>query len=243
MRSRHVHAAGERFHVLEAGDGAPCVLVHGIGVASRYLLPLARELAARRRVLVPELPGWGASSRPRGVPGISALGDYLAALLEAERFEGVPLVANSLGCQIVVDLGARRPELVDSLVLVGPTIDPAYRSWLRHTTRLLVDCAREPPSLIAIIARDYIVFGPRRFVATARAALRDRLEAKLPMLRQPLLVIRGERDGFVTQAWAERVAELGTGRLAAVPGAAHAAHYSHPRVVARLVEEFHDRGR
>src|SRR5215217_647908 len=45
---------------------APVVLVHGLGLSSRYLAPLGRRLAALgHRVLAPDLPGFGRSPKPR----------------------------------------------------------------------------------------------------------------------------------------------------------------------------------
>ncbi len=55
----------------------------------------------------------------------------------------------------------------------------------------------------------------------------------------PALVIRGERDRIVSQAWAERVAAaLPAGRLEVVRGSPHATHWAAAGEVARLVEEF-----
>ncbi len=46
----------------------------------------------------------------------------------------------------------------------------------------------------------------------------------------PVLVVRGTRDRIVPQAWAERAARLlPRGRLAVIPGAAHAVNFSYPR--------------
>lgn len=220
------------------GAGDPIVCVHGIGVSSRYFVPLARALGRERRVLVPDLPGFGRSPKPPRVLGISELADALREFLDAEALERVPLVANSMGCQIVLDLAVRSPERVSSLVLVGPTVDPYRRSVRQQVPRFVLDSVREPPSLLAIVALDYAIFGPLRFVATARAALRDRPEEKLPHVDVPTLVVRGERDGFVSQRWCEDAARLlPRGRLAVVPGVAHAAHYAAPERVAALVRE------
>jgi pimeloyl-ACP methyl ester carboxylesterase len=220
------------------GAGETIVCVHGIGVSSRYFVPLARELAHDHRVLVPDLPGYGRTPKPPRALGISELADALREFLDGEGLDRVPLVANSMGCQIVVDLTVRTPDRVASLVLVGPTVDPYWRSVRQQVPRFALDCIREPPSLLAIIALDYAIFGPRRFVATARSALRDRPEDKLPHVRAPTLVVRGERDGFVSQRWCDDAARLlPHGRLAVVPGVAHAAHYAAPGRVAALVRE------
>jgi pimeloyl-ACP methyl ester carboxylesterase len=219
------------------GSGPPLVCVHGLAVSSRYFVPLAQRLAARHRVVVPDLPGYGKSPTPPEALGIEALADALTAWLDLLDVERAPLVANSLGCQVAVDLGVRRPDRVSALVLLGPTMDPAAPTLAAQAWNLARDVVRESPVLNLVQARDYLRMGPRRILATARYGLDDRFEAKLARLEQPALVIRGEHDRICSQPWAERVAELARGRLAVVPGAAHVAHWSAPDVVARLVEE------
>jgi pimeloyl-ACP methyl ester carboxylesterase len=56
------------------------------------------------------------------------------------------------------------------------------------------------------------------------------VERQLPRVAAPVLVVRGTRDRIVPQAWAERAARLlPRGRLAVIPGAAHAVNFSYPR--------------
>jgi pimeloyl-ACP methyl ester carboxylesterase len=224
--------------VSEAGAGEPVVLVHGFGVSGTYMLPLARALGDRYSVLVPDLPGHGRSERPAEPLGIGGLAEALASCLDALGLERPALVANSLGCQVVTELAVRRPQRTGPLVLIGPTIDPERRQARRQVLAAVRDLAREPLSLLAVTAHDDAVMGPRALLATVRAAFADRIEERLPLIEQPVLVVRGERDPFVTADWAERaVALLRDGRLAVVPGAPHAVHYSRPDVVARLVAE------
>jgi pimeloyl-ACP methyl ester carboxylesterase len=225
-----------------AGDGPPVVLVHGLAVSSRYFVPLGRRLRPRFRVIAPDLPGYGSSPTPPSPLDVPQLADALLDWLDLLEVERAPLVGNSLGCQIAVDLAARRPERVERLVLVGPTMDPAAPTIPRQALRLARDVVRESPLLNLTQARDYARMGPRRILASARFALADPLEQKLARVEAPALVVRGARDPIVPQAWAERVAALlPRGRLAVLPGAAHAAHWSAADAVARLVEEADDR--
>jgi 2-hydroxy-6-oxonona-2,4-dienedioate hydrolase len=213
--------------------------VHGIGVSSRYFEPLADALASDHRVVVPDLPGWGRSPKPVRTLSLVELADALLAFMDDEGLERVPLVANSLGSQIVVELAVRHPDRVRALVLVGPTVDPRWRSALLQTRSFVLDSVREPLSLWWIIATDYARMGPLRFARTARHALRQPIEELLPRVGAPTLVVRGEHDAFSSQAWCERAAELlPRGSLAVVDGAAHAAHYSAPVRVAGLVRSF-----
>jgi pimeloyl-ACP methyl ester carboxylesterase len=232
--------AGIRVQVRRAGRGAPVVLVHGLGVSSTYFGPLAGLLARRTRVVAPDLPGWGGSQRPAAPLDIPSAAAVLAEIILAEqKTVGSTLVANSFGCQVAIELARSWPGLVRALVLISPTVDPRYRRWARQAETLMVDWMREPPALWPIIARDYRRMGPRGLVATAAFALRDRPETKLPEITAPLLVLRGERDATTTSAWARRCAQLATnGSFAPIPGAAHAAHFSHPRDVAKVVSSF-----
>ena len=67
----------------------------------------------------------------------------------------------------------------------------------------------------------------------------DRPEDKLPRIAAPVLVIHGDRDAITTSDWAKSCARLAPdGRYVPIRGAAHAAHFSHPQQVARLVLSF-----
>jgi 2-hydroxy-6-oxonona-2,4-dienedioate hydrolase len=199
------------------------IFVHGLGVSPRYFEPLQAELPDAE---APDL---------RPLTTLSALAD---ALEEAVGDGLATLLGNSFGCQVIAELALRRPELVEGVVFVGPTVDRRRRSWASQVTRLAVDATREPPRLVALAVRDYLETGPIRTFRMAREALEDRLERKLPGFPAPLLVVRGERDALCPEDWTAEVARLARGRLAVIRGAAHAAHYSHPRELAELVRAF-----
>jgi len=220
------------------GDGSPVVLLHGYGVSGTYMLPLARRLATSHRVLVPDLPGQGKSDPRPGLRTVRELADAFGEWLEAAALDAPAVVANSLGCQVATELAVRAPDRLGPLVLVGPTVDPARRRGRHQLFAALRDSAREPLQLVAIAAADDLGVGLRRLVATARAALDDRIEDRLPLVEQPAVVVRGGADEFVSAAWAEQVASLlPDGRLVVVPGEPHAVHFTHPAAVARIVRE------
>ena len=236
VTSRSIDVDGLRVYVSEAGAGEPVVLVHGFGVSGRYMLPLARALGERYSAFVPDLPGHGRSERPPEPLGIRGLAEALAACLDALGLERPALVANSLGCQVVTELAVRRPQRVGPLVLIGPTIDPERRQARRQVLSAVRDLTREPLSLLAVTAHDDAVMGPRALLATVRAAFADRIEERLPLIKQPALVIRGEKDGFVGETWAKTAAALlPRGQLVVVPRQPHAVHYSRPDLVAGMV--------
>jgi pimeloyl-ACP methyl ester carboxylesterase len=228
-------------HALVGGDeSAPAiVLVHGLSVSHRYMAPLARKLAGDFHVFAPDLPGFGKSESPTRTLGIPQLARSLAAWMDVVGLAHAPLLANSLGCQVVVELAVRESGRADSLVLVGPTIDPNRRRAAAQIGRWLLDATREPPTLPLIIVRDFVACGAIRTLRTFRDALADPVEAKLPRVDVPTLLVRGERDAIVPRDWAEQaVALLPRGQLLEIPGAGHAVNYNAPQELAKVVRDF-----
>jgi pimeloyl-ACP methyl ester carboxylesterase len=216
----------------------PLVLVHGLAVSHRYLMPLAARLAGHHPVHVIDLPGFGLSSDPGRVLDVAQHADHLAAWLEAAGLPPVTVLGNSFGCQVAVDLAVRYPDRVRGLVLVGPTMDPSARTAFRQILRWLRDTAREDPLQLPILARDLRDAGPQRVAGTLAHALRDPIEEKLPLVRVPVLVTRGSSEPIVPMAWAQAATRLlPFGELAVVPGS-HNANYGAADHLAELVLAF-----
>jgi pimeloyl-ACP methyl ester carboxylesterase len=220
-------------------NGTVVVLVHGQIISSLYMVPTAERLASQFRVLAPDLPGFGNSDKPRRVLCVPELADALGAWMNAIGLPRAALVGNSLGCQIAVDLAVRRPELVQALVLAGPTIDRHARTASAQIFRWFRDWPGERPSLALAHLRDFAHAGLRRSLGTFRCTLADRIEDKLPRVQARTLVVRGTRDTIVPQSWAEEVARLlPKGKLILLRGGPHCINYSTPGPFADIVASF-----
>lgn len=117
--------SGYELHYLESGSGFPVVLLHGSGPgASAYsnFKQNAPALAgAGLRVLLPDMIGFGYSSKPSGIDYTldlfcTALRDFLNAL----GIERCALIGNSLGGAIALKTAIDEPRRVDKLVLIAP---------------------------------------------------------------------------------------------------------------------------
>jgi 2-hydroxy-6-oxonona-2,4-dienedioate hydrolase len=233
---------GVRIHARRVLGAAPAgaaevVLLHGLVVSSRYMLPLASQLADRHDVHAPDLPGFGLSPAADIPAQIEPLADVLVTWLAERGLERPHLVANSAGCQIATAADVRHPGSIKSLSLVGPTMDPSAPHAYQQFLRWLRTGRHEPWQLNRIIARDYLDAGPRRALAMAQAALADRIDRRLPEVGVPTLIVRGARDAIVTQRWAETAAAFAGGQLVVIPGA-HALNFSSPIALARELERF-----
>lgn len=217
----------------------PVVLVHGFGMSSAYMTPIARRIAAEYPVFAPDLPGHGRSEKPERTFNVPELADRLRAWMDAVGLRRVAFLANSMGCQVVADLAVRYPERTDRLILLGPTLDPEAHTVRQQLPRLLRAGAAERASLPPLLIADYLKTRPRRLVKELKAMFADRIEEKLPKIEAPAMVVRGERDAVIPQGWAEEVARLlGTDRLVVIPDAGHALNYSAADELMRRIRPF-----
>jgi pimeloyl-ACP methyl ester carboxylesterase len=208
-------------HRVISGTATPCVLLHGLAVSHRYLMPTA-GLLGPRSVYVPDLGGFGLSDKPGTALDVGGHADLIAALLDTLGAAPVALLGNSFGCQVAVDVALRRPDLVAALILVGPTTDPAAATARGQLGRLVRDLLHEDPRQAPILAADIRDAGPRRILQTLRYAVNDHIDAKLPALRVPTLLIRGSLDRVAPQSWLDRAAALTPrARTLTIEGAAH----------------------
>ncbi|HEY3476443.1 MAG TPA: alpha/beta hydrolase [Anaerolineales bacterium] len=239
LHSHWVRVNGWRMHYRAAGRGQRAVvLVHGLTVSGNYLLPTA-ELLDDFAVYVPDLPGFGASEKPQRVLDIAEMAETLRAWMDAVGLQQAYLLGNSLGCHTVAAMAAHHRERVSGTILVSPVGDPGGRSTLRLVMRALNDFAREPRSYWAIMLQDFFKVGLRRTVLTLRSLQQCRLEAWLPQVDVPALVVRGGRDRIVPVSWISQVvALLPQGRVGVIMDAGHVSNFSHPARLAALVRAF-----
>lgn len=225
MASAREFRSGERVVAIRQSGipgGPDYVLVHGLGMAHEYWDGLADTLGTTGTVYALDLPGFGDAPEPPEPLGIRESAELLAGLLVAEGLERSVIIGHSTGAQVAAELAARHPELIDRLVLIGPTVNPRERTLLKQTARFLQDVVLVNPKVLALGLASYAKAGPRWYIANLRPMLAHRIELALPEVDAPTLVIRGEHDRIVPRYWAEEVAALvPTGRYVEVPGRGH----------------------
>lgn len=216
----------KRFDTTGAAPDRDFVLVHGVGMSSRYFHPLAIELAAQGTVWVVDLPGYGASPKPTDAAGHSrevTIADHAAALgrwITAAGIIDPVLVGHSMGCQVVSRLVVDEPQVSDRIVLIAPTINPEARTLYQQSKKLAYDGLLESTPVNFILVTDSVFrAGPRYFLRQLRHLLTDRIEDRLPQVSAKTLVIVGDDDPIVPVEWASLVSRLvQRGRLFVIEG-------------------------
>ena len=219
-------------HVRGEMGRPPIVLVHGIGMSHRYFARLHKLLAQDHSVYSIDLPGFGGLRKPRRDASIEAMAEGLADVIASLVAGPVVLVGHSMGAQWVVETALQREELVSHAVIVGPVTDDRHRTLPAQLRALALDTLRETPSINAIVFTDYLRCGVSWYLTQVRRMLRYPIEERVPRLRVPLLIIRGERDPIAGLEWCRRLRRAGNAVLVAVPGHAHVVQQSAPKAVA-----------
>jgi pimeloyl-ACP methyl ester carboxylesterase len=236
--SRWTGADGARIHALShtVPGGLPVVLLHGLAVSRRYLMPTARALAARRSVVVPDLPGFGRSDKPGRAYDVGRHAEALSEWLDRCGLDRICLVGHSFGAEVAARLAVRRPDVVAALVLAGPTTDPAARTWPRLVTRFAGDVLVEQPWQTALLAEGIAAARPWRVAATVSHSLRYVIEEDLVRLPVAPLVVGGRLDPITPLPWRAEVAALSGGTAVSVSEAAHNVLTTAPRRSAALID-------
>ncbi len=119
-------AAGDgRLAYALLGLGPEVVLVHGLGGSHLNWMCVAPLLAERRRVIVPDLPGFGLSPR-QGRVTLARAREALLRLIDDVATGPVTLVGHSWGGAVALMTAAARPDAVSRLMLVDPTLPFAF---------------------------------------------------------------------------------------------------------------------
>jgi pimeloyl-ACP methyl ester carboxylesterase len=228
---------------MEFGDGEQTLLLlHGLSGSSRWWSRNVDELARDRRILVPDLIGFG-RSRPMGrLPGIPEVAELLMEWLATLVAGTVSIVGHSMGGQISVHLAAAAPERLDRLVLVDSSGIPramSPRALLRFAAEVSPMWRWGDPRFLPTIAGDAFTAGPRVLVRAIQNLLLDDVRPLLPRIKTPTLVVWGERDNLVPLAdGLEFRSRIAGARLAVLRGAAHNPMVDRPADFNRLVRRF-----
>lgn len=257
---------GRQLTWYETGQGQPLVLLHGWAMSAAVFSEIAPLLSPYFRLLVPDLPGHGHSSPPRGnmLDGIAA---DLAAWLAATEKNPVTLVGWSLGGMLALEVAHQNKLLVDRLVLTATT--PRFtqsEDWAYALPSVQVRAlARNLDRRFEATLGDFfsLAFAGEclsterlraiRSFAVRQSPLPDR-DAVLGLLHllaaldqrtilseihQPALVLHGDLDQIAPVAAGRSLAEmLPQGSFSGFPDVGHAPFLSQPQETVIKIREF-----
>ncbi|HSM36262.1 MAG TPA: alpha/beta fold hydrolase [Longimicrobiales bacterium] len=179
----HAHAEGRTHYLETAGSDElePLVLLHGGAGGGANWFAVLNAYARRRRVLAPDLPGFGMSTP---IPPGASLGRRaarrLASWLRGIGVRRFAVAGTSFGGLVAAHLAARRDLTVTRLALIDSAgLGRAVHPFLRLASTALVRPAVGMSSRIGARAvfQGLMVHRPRSIPAERRAVLVDYLHA------------------------------------------------------------------
>ncbi|KEJ90078.1 alpha/beta fold hydrolase [Sulfitobacter donghicola] len=103
----------------EVGQGAPIVLIHGVGMQSAAWAPQVETLSQQYRVIAVDMPGHGGSSPlPPDTP-LPAFVDWLQAVMQALQLRHVYLAGHSMGALIAAGYAVTYPKELKGVALLN----------------------------------------------------------------------------------------------------------------------------
>jgi pimeloyl-ACP methyl ester carboxylesterase len=100
------------------GEGSPVLCVHGLTANCRCFDLLAEGLTPAHHVIAMDIRGRGLSDKPDTGYSLESHAGDVVAVIEDLGLSSVTLIGHSLGAYISLSTAARRPDLVDRLVLL-----------------------------------------------------------------------------------------------------------------------------
>jgi 2-hydroxy-6-oxonona-2,4-dienedioate hydrolase len=149
---RHVPVGRWSTRVLECGEGAPFILMHGTGGHLEAFTRNLPALAARYRVIAFDYPGHGWTTTAEADLEIDDYIGHLLELMETLGIERAHLSGESLGGWVAIKFAAAHPDRVDRLVLNTPGGTMATPEVMERI-RSLSQAAADDPSYDRIRAR------------------------------------------------------------------------------------------
>jgi pimeloyl-ACP methyl ester carboxylesterase len=103
----------------EGGDGMPMVLIHGFPENGDLWQPVVTKLSEAFRLIIPDLPGAGQSSRPADRPlTVELMADSIREIMDAAAVDTAVIAGHSMGGYTAFAFAAQYPDRVQGLSLV-----------------------------------------------------------------------------------------------------------------------------
>lgn len=246
----------------QAGSGnIPLVFLHGNYASSRWWLPQLERLPENTRGFATDLRGCGSSggithlhaehSSPLTIQDLAGdLDEFITGL----RLEKPILIGHSLGGVIATEFALRYPGVLRGLLLedTGPPngtpggslaqsilwpLEFGSEVLMRNTLRLAGIPRRG--AFAKALVQDALAASPGIYLAFSRAVTRWNVEAELPSLKIPIILVWGRKDRIMPPSIGHRYLRLiPQCEMLLVPDAGHSPHLERPNAFASVVNLF-----
>lgn len=130
---------GHRLCYIDAGQGPPVLLLHGLGANIGRWKETIKHLAKTHRVIAYDQPGFGKSDKPDISYSIPCFVEVLRAFIKEKKLTDFYLIGHSMGGAVVLEYLASRPPEVRAAMVIAPAgIRPPHPWWQRGLARMVL---------------------------------------------------------------------------------------------------------
>ena len=242
---------GQKIRYVEAGTGAPVILLHGLGGNSTNWMLNITPLSEQYRVIVPDQLGFGRSDKPFISYRVGTYVDFLDRLYRELKIERATLVGNSMGGWIAALYAIAHPEKVERLVLVDAAgfappkdfdaarlvgiLNPSTREGMRQLASLVFynKALFTSDAAIDVLLTQRLSAGDGHVIQSLMESVArgdDMLDNRLAGIKQPTLLIWGRADGLTPlNEYGERFKrEIKGSQLIVLEKSGHAPQFEQP---------------
>jgi pimeloyl-ACP methyl ester carboxylesterase len=238
------------------GEGLPIVFLHGTAGTSLTWARYAEHRRNRVMYAIDTIGDVGRSHQHVAVENAEDLAEWLDEALAALGLGSVHLAGTSYGAFLALNLAARRPARVSSLVLIDPAgiVRPRLLKFMVWGTSALFASLLSRPLRTAAARRLRMpALEDKRLLRVAlygQLHHRSRLlpadplsDGQLRAIDQPILLIAGAKSEVfpATEVQARAEAQLPRAEVDIVPGAGHAVAVSHVEHITERLDSFLER--
>jgi len=241
------------------GEGKPLILLHGWGVSSEVLQPLAGQLSALRTCYLIDLPGFGSSPPPPKPWSIDDYADAIEAFITEYCNEPIDILAHSFGGRITLKMCAQQKTStqIDKVLITGGAGMKPNRSLVFYLKKYTAKFLKMPFSLLpgplsdnalkwlrstpvwkSLGSSDYRQLSGvmrKTFVQTVS----EYLEPCLPNIKHEVLLLWGVDDNATPLYQAERMeGGLKNAALVTIDKAGHYAFLDRPQKFTAIAKAF-----
>jgi pimeloyl-ACP methyl ester carboxylesterase len=105
----------------EFGKGYPVILIHGFGGSNTIWEPIGEKLAAKYKVLLPDLPGFGGSDPLPYDHSLDVVANSIYDWMKKKNISESIIIGHSLGGYVALEIAKRFPNIVSAIGLIHST--------------------------------------------------------------------------------------------------------------------------
>ncbi len=252
-----------RLHYLEAGQGAPVILLHGLGGDGSRWAPNIAPLARDFHVFALDQIGFGESDKPLANYHTGMLAEFLVGFMDAVGLKQASLVGNSMGAAVAAYTAVHYPDRVARIVLADGTgyrgtprtapLTPAqqHRRDIQNGVTLdetreffkvmWFDTTRVTEQMVEqnLVARLRSAFAIGKIQESGELGRGGISEEEMRTIKAPTLIVWGRQDGLADPAGADRLArDIRGSKKVLIDNCGHLPQLEQAEQFNRLVRDF-----